>query len=137
MSSAASSPFPRDPRAGRAVVAGEGVRPAAVPTVGHAGRGGTPMIAPPPGPRDVPSPSRSSPWWRRLAVGVAGLVVVLAGVVLLPLPGPGLVVILAGLALLATEFAWARRLLAAVGARARRLRGRAGARRCGGAAGPR
>ena len=33
------------------------------------------------------------------------------GVVLLPLPGPGWLVIFAGLAILASEFAWAERLL--------------------------
>jgi len=50
--------------------------------------------------------------WRALIL-IAGSAVILAGVVLsLPgIPGPGVVVILAGLALLATEFAFARRLL--------------------------
>ncbi len=47
----------------------------------------------------------------RVGVGVAGAAVVVTGVVLLPLPGPGWVVIFFGLALLATEFAWAGRLL--------------------------
>jgi len=40
---------------------------------------------------------------------VTGVVLVLAGILMLVLPGPGLLVILIGLALLATEFAWARR----------------------------
>jgi uncharacterized protein (TIGR02611 family) len=47
----------------------------------------------------------------RAAVVLAGFVVVLAGLVMIPLPGPGLLVIAAGLALLALEFVWAERLL--------------------------
>lgn len=47
----------------------------------------------------------------RVAVGVLGAAVVLAGIVLIPLPGPGWLIVFAGLALLATEFAWAGRLL--------------------------
>ncbi|MBM3790195.1 MAG: hypothetical protein FJW35_07560 [Acidobacteria bacterium] len=48
---------------------------------------------------------------RRLIVLVVGLTVLLFGVALLVLPGPAFVVIPIGLAILATEFAWARRLL--------------------------
>ncbi|RLL68481.1 TIGR02611 family protein [Streptomyces sp. Z26] len=44
-------------------------------------------------------------------VFLAGLVVVVVGVVLLPLPGPGWVVIFAGMALWATEFVWAQLVL--------------------------
>jgi len=40
--------------------------------------------------------------------------VLLVGVAMLVLPGPGLIVAPAGLAILATEFVWARRLLARV-----------------------
>jgi uncharacterized protein (TIGR02611 family) len=47
----------------------------------------------------------------RLAVTVAGPLVVLAGVAMLVLPGPGLVVIAAGLAVLALEYPWARHAL--------------------------
>jgi uncharacterized protein (TIGR02611 family) len=47
----------------------------------------------------------------RAAVVLAGFVVVLAGLAMIPLPGPGLLVVAAGLALLALEFAWAERLL--------------------------
>jgi uncharacterized protein (TIGR02611 family) len=47
----------------------------------------------------------------RAAVVLAGFVVVLAGLAMIPLPGPGLLVIAAGLAVLALEFAWAERLL--------------------------
>ena len=48
----------------------------------------------------------------RAAVVLAGFVVVLVGLAMIPLPGPGLLVIAAGLAVLALEFAWAERLLA-------------------------
>lgn len=47
----------------------------------------------------------------RIAVGVLGTVLVVAGIVLLPLPGPGWLIIFAGLGVLATEFHWAARLL--------------------------
>ena len=47
----------------------------------------------------------------RVGVAVLGGVTVLVGLVLVPAPGPGWLVVFAGLALLATEFAWARRLL--------------------------
>ncbi len=48
---------------------------------------------------------------RRIVIAVVGTTVVLIGLALLVLPGPALVVIPIGLAILATEFAWARRLL--------------------------
>ena len=48
---------------------------------------------------------------KRIAVFIAGSVVMLAGVAILVLPGPGIVVVLAGLAILATEFVWAERAL--------------------------
>ena len=47
----------------------------------------------------------------RAAVVLAGFVVVLAGLAMIPLPGPGLLVTALGLAVLALEFAWAERLL--------------------------
>lgn len=58
----------------------------------------------------------------KVAVTVAGPLVILAGVAMLVLPGPGLVVIAAGLALLALEYDWARRVLAALGRRLARAR---------------
>ncbi|HVD15451.1 MAG TPA: PGPGW domain-containing protein [Actinomycetota bacterium] len=58
---------------------------------------------------------------RRIGVLVVGLALLVVGVVLLVLPGPGLLVILAGLALLATEYAWARRLLVRVREGAKQL----------------
>ena len=47
----------------------------------------------------------------RLAISLAGVAVIAVGIVLLPLPGPGWLIIFAGLGLLATEYAWAARLL--------------------------
>jgi uncharacterized protein (TIGR02611 family) len=44
-------------------------------------------------------------------IAVVGFAIVLAGFALIPLPGPGWLIVFAGLALLATEFAWAERLL--------------------------
>jgi hypothetical protein len=48
---------------------------------------------------------------KRIAVTIAGFLVVLAGAAMLVLPGPGILVIIAGLAILATEYVWAQRLL--------------------------
>ncbi|HKE97350.1 MAG TPA: PGPGW domain-containing protein [Actinomycetes bacterium] len=68
---------------------------------------------------------------RRLAVTVAGAVVIFVGALLLVLPGPGLLVIVAGLAILATEYRWARRLLARARETTRRTIDRARARPSG------
>ncbi|RKT54153.1 TIGR02611 family protein [Saccharothrix australiensis] len=60
------------------------------------------------------------PWFRRnpalnltyrIGVGVVGGLVLVAGILMIPYPGPGWLVVFAGLAILATEFAWAGRLL--------------------------
>ena len=48
----------------------------------------------------------------RIAVGVVGTVVFAAGIVAIPYPGPGWAIVFIGLGILATEFDWARRLLA-------------------------
>ncbi|MBO0876735.1 MAG: TIGR02611 family protein [Pseudonocardia sp.] len=56
----------------------------------------------------------SSPVLRRfyrIGVGALGGLVIAIGIVLIPYPGPGWLVVFAGLAVLATEFAWARRVL--------------------------
>ena len=45
---------------------------------------------------------------RRIVIAVVGFTVLLAGIVMLVMPGPGLVVIPMGLAILGVEFAWAR-----------------------------
>lgn len=48
---------------------------------------------------------------KKVIVGVMGGTVVLVGVAMIVLPGPAFVVIPLGLAILATEFAWAKKLL--------------------------
>jgi uncharacterized protein (TIGR02611 family) len=71
----------------------------------------------------------------KIAVTVAGPLVILAGIAMLVLPGPGLVVMAAGLAVLALEYPWARHILALLGralSRGRELvlpKGASGARR--------
>jgi uncharacterized protein (TIGR02611 family) len=47
----------------------------------------------------------------RILVGVVGLVIVVAGLIMVPLPGPGWLVVFLGLAIWASEFEWAQRLL--------------------------
>jgi uncharacterized protein (TIGR02611 family) len=47
----------------------------------------------------------------RIVVGVIGLVVLVAGILAIPYPGPGWAIVFIGLAILATEFEWAHRLL--------------------------
>lgn len=47
----------------------------------------------------------------RIAVGVVGVLIVAAGLVAIPLPGPGWLIVIGGLFVLATEFSWAERLL--------------------------
>ncbi|MFJ3219387.1 TIGR02611 family protein [Kitasatospora sp. NPDC086801] len=44
----------------------------------------------------------------QVAIFLAGLAVVVLGVIMLPLPGPGWVVIFLGMGVWATEFAWAQ-----------------------------
>jgi uncharacterized protein (TIGR02611 family) len=60
-------------------------------------------------------------WARKGGITVAGLGMLAGGVVMLVLPGPGLAVIVLGLAVLATEYAWAARLLAVARQRASRV----------------
>ena len=49
--------------------------------------------------------------WKRIAVSIIGVVLVLAGALMLVLPGPGMLLVIAGLAVLATEYVWAQRML--------------------------
>lgn len=67
---------------------------------------------------------------RRVVVGVVGATVVLVGIAMIVLPGPAFIVIPLGLALLGAEFAWARRWLRALKARAQGVftNGREGAK---------
>lgn len=70
---------------------------------------------------DEPAPNvrvldriRATPTGRltlKIAIGTVGTLVVVAGVVLIPFPGPGWAVVILGLAVWALEFAWAKRLL--------------------------
>lgn len=48
---------------------------------------------------------------KRIIIGVIGTTILLIGLALIVLPGPAFIVIPVGLAILATEFAWAKRLL--------------------------
>jgi uncharacterized protein (TIGR02611 family) len=48
----------------------------------------------------------------RTGVAVSGLTVLGVGILAIPYPGPGWAIVFVGLAILATEFDWARRLLA-------------------------
>ena len=43
--------------------------------------------------------------------GVVGTIVLIAGVIAIPYPGPGWLIVFAGLGILATEFEWAGRVL--------------------------
>jgi uncharacterized protein (TIGR02611 family) len=47
----------------------------------------------------------------RIGVAVVGTAIAVLGLVLVPLPGPGWLIVFLGLGILATEFAWAERLL--------------------------
>jgi uncharacterized protein (TIGR02611 family) len=47
----------------------------------------------------------------KIAIGVLGTIVVAAGIVMIPFPGPGWAVVILGLAIWAVEFTWARNLL--------------------------
>ena len=67
-----------------------------------------------PAPPETPSgfdPKRYLRWVRMVVVAVIGGTVVLAGVIMIFTPGPATIVVPAGIAILATEFAWAKRLL--------------------------
>jgi uncharacterized protein (TIGR02611 family) len=87
---------------------------------------------PEPGPASMPTPASGgmAPGWRELArgalcrararptgrlvlragVALAGGLVVLVGLMLIPLPGPGGLMVLSGIGIWAVEFHWARRL---------------------------
>lgn len=48
---------------------------------------------------------------KRVFIGATGGIVLLAGIIAIPYPGPGWLTVFAGLAILATEFEWAQRVL--------------------------
>lgn len=49
---------------------------------------------------------------KKIVTAIAGVIVILVGIVLIPYPGPGWLVVFAGLAILSTEFEFAGRILA-------------------------
>jgi uncharacterized protein (TIGR02611 family) len=53
---------------------------------------------------------RSSSWREKTLVSILGGLLVVAGVIMLALPGPGWLTIIAGVALWAREYRWAWRL---------------------------
>ena len=57
---------------------------------------------------------------KRLVVAVIGITILVIGIAMIVLPGPAIMVIPVGLGILATEFAWARRLLLIVRERIQR-----------------
>ena len=65
----------------------------------------------------------------RIGVLIVGTLVLIAGVIMLVIPGPGILGIVAGLAILATEFAWAHNALAKAKDAAAKAKTKAQARR--------
>lgn len=61
---------------------------------------------------------------RKFIIALIGGTILLIGIALIVLPGPAFIVIPVGLAILATEFAWARRVVAKTKAMVARGRGR-------------
>ncbi len=51
------------------------------------------------------------PTVRKLVYSVVGITVLLIGIAMILLPGPALIVIPIGLAILASEYAWARKII--------------------------
>ena len=47
----------------------------------------------------------------KIGVGILGGIVVIAGLIMIPFPGPGWAVVILGLAIWAIEFVWAKHLL--------------------------
>ena len=48
---------------------------------------------------------------KKIAIGIAGGLLLVVGIVAIPYPGPGWLIVFAALAILATEFEWAERIL--------------------------
>lgn len=48
---------------------------------------------------------------KKTAIGLVGGIVLVAGIIMIPYPGPGWLVVFAGLGILSTEFVWAQRVL--------------------------
>lgn len=62
---------------------------------------------------------------RKAGVAIAGVVVILIGIPMIPLLGPGWLVVFTGLAILSSEFEWAGKLRDRIRDRLRALMGRA------------
>ena len=56
--------------------------------------------------------------FKRFAVTIVGVALLVLGAAMMVLPGPGILVIVGGLALLATEYVWARKMLKTARAKA-------------------
>lgn len=67
---------------------------------------------------------RQSGFLRKAGVAVAGVVVILIGIPLIPLLGPGWLIVFTGLAILASEFEWADRMRERIRSRFRSIVGR-------------
>lgn len=48
---------------------------------------------------------------KKTAISLIGSIVLLAGIIMVPYPGPGWLTVFAGLSILSTEYAWAQRIL--------------------------
>jgi uncharacterized protein (TIGR02611 family) len=48
-------------------------------------------------------------WSRKVAVAIAGTVVLVIGIILIPLPGPGILVCLGALWIFSLEFQWSKK----------------------------
>lgn len=59
---------------------------------------------------------------KRLAIIVIGFTLLVVGIAMIVLPGPAIMVIPVGLTILATEFIWAKKLLARVKERIERMK---------------
>ena len=60
---------------------------------------------------------------KRVAIGIIGMVLVLAGLIFVPIPlVPGWAIVILGLLVLSTEFEWARHLLDNLKSRLERFR---------------
>lgn len=84
---------------------------------GHTGTVSS-VSGPPPSSGPVAQPRGAGGQVRRILVTLAGVVLLVVGILLLILPGPGLLLVLAGMTVLASEYEWARRRTAPVRRRA-------------------
>lgn len=55
--------------------------------------------------------ARIKGWFRRTGSEIIGWILTVAGIILIPAPGPGTLVLVAGISLLARNYVWAQKLL--------------------------